>query len=91
MLAGVLAAAMSMVALATPVLAHGEADARPIARNLALGPYTVSLWQVDSDSTNAIPSHLIVMFDGTVPSAGLAVTVNAAPIEVHLSTTTPNG
>ncbi len=91
MLWGALAAAAWMVVVATPVLAHGEADARALARNLAAGPYTISLWQVDGDSTTTMTPHLIVMFDGVMPATGVSVAVNSAPIEVHPSTTTANG
>jgi hypothetical protein len=85
----VLAASWSVV-LAAPALAHGEADARPVVRNVSAGPYSVSLWQVDGDAASGIPPHLIVMFDGAMPTTGVAVTVNATPLEAHLSATTPN-
>jgi hypothetical protein len=78
------------VVLAAPVLGHGEADARAIIRNVAAGPYRVSLWLVDKDTANAITSHLIVMFDGDLPTSGVAVAVNGTPLEAHVSTTTPN-
>ena len=57
------AAAMTLVP-AAPVLAHGDHDARPLARDLAAGPYSISLWQVYPDAGSAMTPHLIVMFDG---------------------------
>ena len=57
------AAAALMLALATPALAHGDHDARPLARHLAAGPHNISLWQVYPDAGMAMTPHLIVMFD----------------------------
>ena len=91
---GALAAAASVLVLATPVLAHGDHDARPLARDLKAGPFIVSLWQVYSDAGTAMTPHLIVMFDGAAsapPAADVVVTVNAQPMEIRLSTTTSNG
>jgi hypothetical protein len=91
---GALAAAASVLVMATPVLAHGDHDARPLARDLKAGPHTISLWQVYPDAGTAMTPHLIVMFDGAasaLPAADVAVTVNARPMEVRLSTTTANG
>lgn len=93
-LAGVLTAATLTAALAAPVLAHGDHDARPLARNLAAGPYTISLWQVYPDAGTAMTPHLIVMFDGvtaTPPEAEVRVAVNATQTGVRPSTTTANG
>ena len=59
-----LGAAVAMTALVSPVLAHGDHDARPIARDLAAGPYRISLWQVYPDAGDAMTPHLIVLFDG---------------------------
>lgn len=89
--AGVFAAAL-IVVLVAPVSAHGDHDARPLARDLDVGPYTVSLWQVYPDAGDAMTPHLIVMLDGGTVSAegGVGVDVNAAPIEVRQSTTTSN-
>ena len=89
--AGVLAAAL-MAVLAAPVAAHGDHDARPLARDLDVGPYRVSLWQVYPDAGDAMTPHLIVIFDGgTAPAeGGLGIEVNAAPIAVRPSTTTSN-
>ena len=82
------------MALASPALAHGDHDARPLARNLAAGPYIISLWQVYPDFGAAMTPHLIVMFDGVSaapPAAEVVVAVNSTPMEVHPSTTTRNG
>ncbi len=82
-------AATSMLALAAPVLAHGDHDARPLARDLAAGPYVVSLWQVYPDAGAAMTPHLIVMLDGAAP-ADVSVTVDSTPMEVRPSSTTAN-
>ena len=89
--AGAFAAAL-IAALAAPVSAHGDHDARPLARHLPAGPYTVSLWQVYPDAGDAMTPHVIVMFDGgTAPAeGGVGVDVNAAPMEVRPSATTSN-
>jgi hypothetical protein len=94
LLLGLVAAAISMLLLAAPVLAHGDHDARPLARGVPAGPNTVSLWQVYPDIGAAMTPHLIVMFDSgpTVPAeAEVTVTVNATPMHVMPSATTPNG
>ncbi len=91
---GAFAAAISMITLATPALAHGDHDARPLARNMAAGPHRISLWQVYPDAGMAMTPHLIVMFDGVaaVPTGvGVSVAVNARPMTVVPSTTTANG
>ncbi len=91
---GAFAAAISTVALATPAFAHGDSDARPLARDLKAGPYVISLWQVYPDAGSAMTPHLIVMFDGAaaaLPAANVSVAVNSTPIEVRPSTTTANG
>jgi len=80
-----------MVVVSTPVLAHGEGDARALLRDVTAGPYTVSLWDVDGNSAMSMAPHVIVMFDGPMPTSGVTVSVNATPIEVHVSTTTANG
>ena len=84
-----------MLALAAPAWAHGDHDARPLARDLAAGPYVVSLWQVYPDAGTAMTPHLIVLFDGgagALPSpAGVDVTVNSRPMVVRPSATTANG
>lgn len=88
------AATFLALALATPVLAHGDHDARPLARDIEAGPYRISLWQVYPDASTAMTPHLIVMFDGeptTPPADEVAVTVNATPMAVVPSTTTANG
>lgn len=53
--------------LASPVSAHGENDARPIARDLAVGPYVVSLWQVIGDHGSGMSAHVIVDFQTDAP------------------------
>ena len=89
-----IAAAASVLALAGPAMAHGDHDARPLARDLPAGPYRVSLWQVYPDAGSSMTPNLIVMLDGgTLPAADLevAVTVNDEPMAVRPSTTTRNG
>lgn len=93
LVAAVVAAAWTATFAAT-ALAHGDHDARPLARAVTAGPYTVSLWQVYPDSGSAITPHLIVMFDGLAAApAGVVVrvAVNGSPSEVRPSTTTANG
>ena len=93
-LLGVSTAAFLALGLATPVLAHGDHDARPLARDLGAGPHRISLWQVYPDAGTAMTPHLIVMFDGeasTPPADDVAVTVNSTPMAVVPSTTTANG
>ena len=80
--------------LVTPALAHGDHDARPLARDLDAGPYRISLWQVYPDAGSAMTPHLIVMFDGMAaapPAVDVIVAVNSTPMEVQPSTTTANG
>ena len=92
--AGGFIAAVLTMALVTPVAAHGDHDARPIARHLAAGPYIVSLWQVYPDTGVAMKPHLIVMFDdrASAPSeADVTAAVNSMPMEIRPSATTANG
>ena len=86
-------AAIVTLALVVPALAHGDHDARPLARDLQAGPYVVSLWQVYPDDGAAITPHLIVMLEGADldPAADVRVAVDATPTEVRPSTTTANG
>ena len=94
LLMGAIAAVASTVALAAPVVAHGDHDARPLARHLEAGPYIVSLWQVYPDAGAAMTPHLIVMLDGGPAASTVAdviVTVNSTPMEVRPSTTTAYG
>ena len=94
LLSGAFAATTLMVALASPVWAHGDHDARPLARHLEAGPYIISLWQVYPDVGAAMTPHLIVMFDGeaaALPAPDVTVTVNSTPMEVRPSITTSNG
>lgn len=87
------AAAIWTLALVAPAWAHGDHDARPLARELAAGPYIISLWQVYPDAGTAMTLHLIVLVDGaSVPTAAaVSVTVNAQPMGVRASTTTSTG
>jgi hypothetical protein len=93
-LLGAFAAALLTLGLATPVLAHGDHDARPLARDLEAGPHRISLWQVYPDASTAMTPHVIVMFDGeasTPPAGDVAVAVNSIPMTLQPSTTTANG
>jgi hypothetical protein len=88
------AAVAAMLALAAPVAAHGDHDARLLAARVSAGPYVVSLWQVYPDAGDSMSPHVIVMFDGATvrpPEASVAVTVNGAPMHVVPSATTANG
>lgn len=94
LLLGALTSAVLLVGLAAPVLAHGDHDARPLARRLAAGPFQVSLWQVYPDAGTSMTPHLIVVFDGAqVPSASVVVgvEVNATVTAVQRSSTTVGG
>ena len=90
---GAATATAALAVLAGPVAAHGDHDARPLARHVAAGPYSISLWQVYPDVGAAMTPHLIVMFDdGAVPAtADVRVAMNSEPMEVVPSTTTANG
>jgi hypothetical protein len=93
-LAASFVATVGTVGLVAPVLAHGDHDARPLARELPAGPYAISVWQVYPDAGIALTPHLIVMFDGlaAVPAgADVRVAVNGAATGVERSTTTANG
>ena len=93
-LVGAFAGAASTLALVTPVLAHGDHDARLLARHLEAGPYSISLWQVYPDVGDSMTPHLIVMFDGSAvaPSdADVSIAVDSTPMEVRPSSTTSNG
>ena len=83
-------AAVVVVALALPAVAHGENDARPLLRESPVGPYTVSLWQVIGDHGNALPAHLIVTFTGTQPQQSTTIWVEkgSTKLEAVPSTTT---
>ena len=87
------AAAVATLVLASVALAHGDHDARPLARHLEAGPHSISLWQVYPDAGDAMTPHLIVMFDGvrTRPDADVSVVVNGKTMQVRPSTTTANG
>ena len=92
--AGAFASAALVLVLAGPALAHGDHDARPLARQLQAGPYILSLWQVYPDAGAAMTPHLIVMVDGGAGASTVAdvtVNVNSAPMEVVPSRTTSNG
>lgn len=91
---GAIAAATLTVVLVTPASAHGDHDARPLARQIDAGPYVVSLWQVYPDVGTATTPHLIVLFDGdgAVPaSVVVSVAVDSTPMTVERSPTTANG
>ena len=82
------------VTMAQPALAHGDHDARPLVRNVPVGPYTISLWQVYPENGSSMTPHLIVMFDDGPAAAAEArvdVTVNGAPVHTMPSATTRNG
>ena len=86
--------AAAMAALPGSVLAHGDHDARPLARGLQAGPHTISLWQVYPDSGSAMTPHLIVMFDGVraaPPAIQVHVAVNSVSMDMRPSATTANG
>jgi hypothetical protein len=89
--AGAFVAAALTMALVTPASAHGDHDARPLARDLEAGPYIISLWQVYPDAGDAMTPHLIVMLDSetvATSAAEVTVAVNSTPMEVRPSTTT---
>jgi hypothetical protein len=88
------AAIASVLALAAPVTAHGDHDARLLAGTVSAGPYVISLWQIYPDAGDAVTPHVIVMFDGVAgrpTEATVAVAVNGAPMPVVPSATTANG
>ena len=94
LLVGAFAAAASMLVLVAPASAHGDHDARPLARDMEAGPHTISLWQVYPDVGSSMTPRLIVMFgDGAAASsaARVNVAVNATPMDIRPSTTTANG
>jgi hypothetical protein len=73
---GVAAVSLILVTgLALPAVAHGENDARALFRDVEVGPYVVTLWQVIGDQDSLLPPHLIVAFGGEVPSASDSVKV----------------
>jgi hypothetical protein len=88
----VVSAVLSVMALSSPVLAHGGDDAQAVARNLPAGPYNISLWQVDAPSGATYAPHVIVMFDGGAPApmSGVVVYANGSAMDTYRSTTTPN-
>lgn len=79
-----------LMAIAGPVWAHGDHDARPLFRSVEAGPYTVSLWQVYPDTGMAMVPHLIVTFEGVAPeSPRVRIQVGSTEMEVIASMTTP--
>jgi hypothetical protein len=83
-----------VLALASPALAHGDHDARPLLRGAEAGPYVVSLWQVYPDVGSALTPRLIIMVDGTDSSAlvsGVDVEVNSVSTGTIPSPTSPGG
>jgi hypothetical protein len=87
------AAVTAMLVLPSVALAHGDHDARPLARQLEAGPFSISLWQVYPDTGDAMTPHLIVMFDGAAgrPAADVSVAVNGQSMLVRPSTTSATG
>jgi hypothetical protein len=81
-----------VLALATPVLAHGDHDARPLARELHAGPYRLSMWQVYPEAGTSMTPHLIVLFEGdpVPPIAEVIVAVGSATVDVRPSASTAN-
>ena len=53
----------------SPASAHGENDARAIARNVAVGPYTASVWQVIGDHGTTSSAHVVVDFAEEAPTS----------------------
>jgi hypothetical protein len=90
---GAIAALVATIAIATPVLAHGDHDAQPLGRGLTSGPFTISLWQLSVDNGTVVTPHVIVMFDNGTSTRATAVTVavNSQPMDARPSATTPNG
>jgi len=86
-------ALVSVMAQATPAWAHGDHDARPLARHVQAGPYTLSLWQVYPDVGAEMRPRLIVMLDeGAIPSeVSVNVYVNSVLSDIAPSATTRNG
>ncbi len=70
------ALAATWVLLPVPALAHGENDARPIARNEAVGPYRITLWQVIGDHGSDLSAHVVVDFGDVEPAEGETVLVD---------------
>lgn len=94
LLVALFGAAISLLAVGWPAQGHEDHDARPLARGIAVGPYTISLWHVYPDAGETIEPVLIVVFDdlSTAPAAAtVGVTVNGRAIEVRRSPTTANG
>jgi hypothetical protein len=84
---------MSALVLATPAQAHGQHDALLIARDLAAGPYVISLWQISTDAGTSVTPHVIVMFDeaaAAAPADGVVVSVNGTPVDTYRSMATAN-
>ena len=83
----------AMLALVAPVWAHGDHDARALARGVQAGPYVISLWQVYPDAGDSMAPLLIVMFDGVsaLPAADVQVLVDGHEMVVQPSGTTSNG
>jgi hypothetical protein len=64
----------------SPASAHGENDARAIAKDVTVGPYEISVWQVIGDHDSAVSSHVVVDFGttGVAPGETLLVAVESA-------------
>jgi hypothetical protein len=88
---GAFAALAALLVVAAPVLAHGDHDARPLARQVEAGPYRLSMWQVYPDVGTSMTPHLIVMLEPGAPipaTAEIAVAVDGTPVHVMPSATT---
>ena len=59
----------------SPATAHGENDARPIARDVAVGPYSASVWQVIGDHGATSSAHVVVYFGDDMPGSRDSVIV----------------
>lgn len=70
----------------SPASAHGENDARAIARDVAIGPYTASVWQVIGDHGTTSSAHVVVDFDAETPiSTDSIVVAIVAPTQDTLA------
>ena len=91
--AAVVLAVMSMAwwgLTTSPASAHGENDARSIARDVPVGPYTASVWQVIGDHGTTSSAHVVVDFGTETPSAQDSVVVAVGAPETSLLPATPS-
>ncbi len=61
--------------MVAPAAAHGENDARSIARDAQLGPYAFTLWQVIGDHGAQRSAHVVVDFGDHAPAKGTSLIV----------------